>query len=127
MVQGKRRLGTAIAAALLGIAGIVGCSGNQQQPAGSTKVTMSEYKFAPSTVNVKPGKVTLYLVNGGTMNHDLVLSDKSGSVVAKSALVSPGQTTTLTIENLATGDYQFRCDVPGHDEAGMHGHLVAAA
>src|SRR5919204_2129543 len=93
MVQGKRRLGTAIAAALLCIAGIVGCSGNQQQPAGSTKVTMSEYKFAPSTVNVKPGKVTLYLVNGGTMNHDLVLSDKNGSGGAKAAPVSPGQTT----------------------------------
>ena len=126
MVQDKRRLGTAVAAALLCLAAMAACSGNQQQPAGSIKVTMSEYKFTPSTVNAKPGKVTLYLVNGGTMNHDLVLSDKNGAVVAKSALVSPGQTTTLTIDNLAAGDYQFRCDVPGHDEAGMHGHLVAA-
>ena len=36
--------------------------------------------------------------------------------------VAPGQTQTVTI-NAPAGDYYFFCNVPGHEEAGMHGMM----
>ena len=53
---------------ILGLAACGGGSGggggsSSGQPAGSTKITMSDYKFAPDNPTVKSGKVTLLLVN----------------------------------------------------------------
>ena len=103
-----------------------GCGGGApSQPAGSIKVTMTEFKFDPSSIDAKAGKVTLYLVNSGTTAHDLVVKDSSGGVVAKSKMVQSGDTTTLDIPNLPAGSYTILCDVPGHAESGMKGTLDA--
>ena len=97
------------------------------QPAGSIKVTMTEFKFDPSTIDAKAGKVTLYLVNSGSTAHDLVVKDSSGSVVAKSDLVKAGDSATFAVPNLAAGSYTIVCDVPGHTDAGMKGTLSVSA
>ena len=103
-----------------------GCGGGgPSQPAGSIKVTMNEFKFDPSSIDAKAGKVTLYLVNSGSTAHDLVVKDSSGGVVAKSSMVQNGDSTTFDIPNLPAGSYTIVCDVPGHADSGMKGTLDA--
>ncbi len=99
------------------------CGGGSSQPAGSIKVTLTEFKFDPKSVSAKSGKVEFFLVNSGTTSHDLVITDGSGKQVAKSELIQPGNTAVLTVDNLAAGSYTIFCDVAGHRESGMEGTL----
>jgi uncharacterized cupredoxin-like copper-binding protein len=95
-------------------------------PAGSTKVTLSEFKFDPSSIDVKAGKVTFFLVNSGGAGHDMVISDSGGKVLAKSALVQPQNSAELTVNDLPAGTYTIYCDLPGHRASGMQGTLTAS-
>jgi len=79
------------AAALLLVAGVgAACGGGSAQPSGSIKVTMTEFKFDHSDIEAKAGKVTFFLVNSGSAQHDMVIEDTGGKVVAKSDLISAG-------------------------------------
>jgi len=110
---------------LLAVVMLAACGGSSGgQPAGSTKVTLTEYKFDPSTVSVTHGKVVFFLVNGGTISHDLVVTDSSGNRMGASELISAGDSAVLTIDNLPAGTYTFFCDQPGHEQAGMKGTLT---
>lgn len=114
----------ATVAGLMALAVLAACGGGAAQPGGSTKITMTEFKFDPSTVNVSAGKVVLYLVNAGTVSHDMIISDSSGTRVAGSDLVSAGDQFVFTIDNLPAGSYTFQCNQPGHATAGMTGTLT---
>jgi plastocyanin len=115
----------AAAVALLAIlwsAGACGGSGSSQ-PAGSIKVTMSEFKFDPASISTKSGKVTFFLVNSGSVAHDMVVLGPDGKRLGASDLVQGGNTTVFTIDSLPAGSYQFICDQPGHEQQGMKGTL----
>ena len=85
---------------------------------------MTEYAFKPSNVELKSGTATFYLVNSGGQQHDMLIADASGKVVARSELAYPGNTTNLVVSNLPPGTYGIYCDVPGHKESGMIGKLT---
>lgn len=85
---------------------------------------MTEFKFDPSTVSAPHGKVVLFLVNGGSVSHDLIIRDSSGNRVAGSELVSAGDSFEFTIDNIAAGTYTIFCDQPGHEASGMKGTLT---
>jgi uncharacterized cupredoxin-like copper-binding protein len=123
---GTRRVLKAVVTGLLVLA-LAACGGGgaAAQPAGSTKVTMSEFKFTPSAIDVK-SDATLFLVNDGSVAHDLVVADTSGAVKARSSLVQPGNSATFAIGSLPAGGYQVLCDVPGHKDAGMTGKLTVS-
>jgi uncharacterized cupredoxin-like copper-binding protein len=110
---------------VLALAACGGGGGGAAQPTGSTKVTMSEFKFTPNTIDVKAG-ATLFLVNDGSTAHDLVVTDAAGAVKARSSLVQPGNSATLSIGDLPAGTYPVMCDVPGHKDAGMTGKLTVS-
>jgi plastocyanin len=112
-----------LAVALLAACG--GGGGGNAQPAGSIKVTMTEFAFNPSTLSVPSGKVVFYLVNAGTVAHDMVIKDSSGAIAGRSELVSAGDSFVFTVANLAAGKYRFICDQPGHETDGMFGSLTA--
>jgi uncharacterized cupredoxin-like copper-binding protein len=124
----NRRALKAVVTGLLVLA-LAACGGGggaaAGQPAGSTKVTMSEFRFMPSAIDVKSG-TTLFLVNEGSAAHDMVVTDTSGAIKARSSLVQSGNTTTFAIGNLPAGSYQVVCDVPGHKDAGMTGRLTVS-
>ena len=119
----------ALAAVLATVALLAGCgggSGGGGQPAGSTKVTMTEYSFTPSDITVANGKVVFYLVNAGSLSHDVIIKDKSsGAKVAGSELISAGDSFVFTVDSLPAGSYNFICDQPGHEASGMKGTLTA--
>jgi plastocyanin len=121
----RGRTGISILFVLMVLLAACGGGGSSGQPAGSTKVTLTEYKFGPSTISVNHGNVVLYLVNGGTISNDLIITDTSGHRMAGSELISAGDTFVLTIDNLPAGTYTFFCDQPGHEQAGMKGTLIA--
>lgn len=120
------------AAAVVLIAGLVlgvaACGGNGGggggQPAGSIKVTMTEFKFDPGTIDAKAGTITFFLVNGGSISHDMIITDSAGMRVGASELISAGDSTVLTVNNVATGAYKYFCDQPGHEQSGMKGTLT---
>jgi len=111
---------------LLALIAVAACGGGGGggQPAGSIKVTMTEFKFDPSAITAPSGKVTFYLVNSGSVAHDLVVIGPDGKKVAGSELVQAGNTTVLTVDTLAAGSYRIICDQPGHEDSGMKGTLT---
>jgi uncharacterized cupredoxin-like copper-binding protein len=111
-----------IVATLLGVAACGGTA-SAGPPPGAVTVTMTEYAFTPRNLEVKSGNATFYLVNSGGQQHDMVIADAKGKVMARSELVSAGDTTNFVISNLAPGSYGIYCDVPGHKESGMVGTL----
>jgi plastocyanin len=116
-----------LAVSLAAIAMLAGCGGSNApaQPSGSIKVTMTEFKFDPSTISAPAGKVVFYLVNAGNnTSHDLVIRDSTGSRVTGSELISAGDSFVFTVDNLAAGTYTYFCDQPGHEASGMHGTLT---
>ena len=107
-----RGLAIGLAAAAL----LAGCGGSSpSQPAGSTKVTMTEFKFDPSSISVAHGKVVFFLVNSGTTQHDLAIRDSSNNRVAVSELVSAGDSSIFTVDNIAAGTYTVFCTQQGHE------------
>jgi plastocyanin len=100
-----------VAVAVAALLTACGGSSGSAQPSGSTKVTMTEFHFDPSTINASHGKVVFFLVNSGT-------------VVGRSDLVSAGDTFVFTVDSLAAGTYYYYCDQTGHEAAGMHGTLT---
>jgi plastocyanin len=120
----RRFAGALVAVALLSVAACGG-PGGTAQPSGSFKVSLSEYKFVPSTLTVPSGKVVFYLVNSGSASHDMVIRDGSGNRVQASDLISAGDSIVFTVSNLAAGSYTFYCDQTGHEALGMKGTLTA--
>lgn len=112
------------AVAVLAFSAAAACGGGGGQPAGSIKVNLTEFKFDPSAISAPAGKVTFYLVNSGSVAHDLVVIGPDGKKVAGSELVQAGNTSVLTVDNLTAGSYRIICDQPGHEESGMKGTLT---
>jgi uncharacterized cupredoxin-like copper-binding protein len=116
----------AVVVALVTLALLAGCGGSTTaQPSGSTKVSMTEFKFTPGDIQVPAGKVVFFLVNDGNgTSHDMVIRDSTGKTVARSELVSSGDSIVFTVDNIAAGSYTIFCDQPGHEASGMHGTLT---
>ena len=119
-----RALAVALGASVALVA-MAACGGGVSQPAGSIKVSMSDFKFDPAAISTPSGKVVFYLVNSGTVSHDLVIRDGSGNRVATSELVSAGDSIVFTVSNLAAGGYTIFCDQDAHESLGMKGTLTA--
>jgi len=115
----------ALAAAVIAVAVLAGCGGSSTpQPGGSIKVTMTEFKFDPGDINVPSGKVVFFLVNAGNAAHNLIIRDSTGKRIAGSTLVSAGDSTVFTVDNIGAGSYVIFCDQPGHEGSGMKGTLT---
>jgi plastocyanin len=116
----------ALTASLLAMVVLAGCGGSSTpQPAGSIKVTMTEFSFDPATISAPAGKVVFYLVNAGNgTSHNLIIRDSTGKRVAGSELVSAGDSFIFTVDSIAAGTYTYFCDQPGHEQSGMKGTLT---
>jgi uncharacterized cupredoxin-like copper-binding protein len=89
----------------------------------------SEFRYVVPKKTLPHGTVTFRMTNGGSIPHDFKIcaSPKGGlanSCAGKgTALISPGQSTTLTYTFKTKGTYEYLCTVPGHAAAGMKGDL----
>jgi plastocyanin len=110
--------------ALAAAAILSGCGGGPAQPAGSIKVTMTEFEFAPSSISAPSGKVVFFLVNSGTTAHNMIIRDSANRRLSSSALVTAGDSSVFTVDNIAAGTYTIFCDQQGHEASGMKGTLT---
>lgn len=91
-------------------------------PSGVVAVEAKEYTFTPSKLTVAAGKVTFYVRNAGTVEHEFEIF-KGEQVVDEIEGLVPGLAKNLTVD-LAAGDYTFVCKLSGHDQLGMKGTLT---
>ena len=122
-----KKIAIAVASvALLSVVAACGGSSGASQPTGSTKVSMTEFKFDPGTnspITVPHGKVVFWLVNTGNTSHDMQIKDSSGNAVSTSELVSSGDSKEFDVD-LQAGSYTILCTQPGHEASGMKGTLT---
>ena len=71
----------------------------------------------PHIMVAKAGTYEVKLINKGTIGHDVTFADGTQIVAAS------GETATGTVDVPATG-LSFKCSVPGHSDAGMHGEVM---
>jgi uncharacterized cupredoxin-like copper-binding protein len=87
----------------------------------------TEYKLTPANPSVKSGTVTITAKNNGATTHAIeVEGGGAGGKDAKSATISPGQSTTLTVALKAGKTYTWYCPIDGHKGLGMKGTIKVA-
>lgn len=115
----------AVAVAAVATALLAACGGSSSsQPSGSIQVTMTEFKFDPSSITHAGGNIVFWLVNSGSTQHDMAIQDSTGKTIATSELVSAGDTQEFDVKGIAAGTYTFFCTQPGHEASGMKGTLT---
>jgi uncharacterized cupredoxin-like copper-binding protein len=101
----------------------VGCAPRAQQvaPVQEIEVGMTEFRFAPATIEVSRGRVKFKMKNTGVVEHNFVIPELG----LRSPNIGAGQGEELEWYIRAQpGRYRIVCDIPGHTEAGMVGTLV---
>ena len=79
-------------------------------------------KFQEESLRSRPGRIVAQLTNADTLPHTFLVDGISGFKLKVNAQgdIAKG---VLTLE---PGNYLYYCDIPGHEEAGMHGILVVS-
>ena len=110
-------LGAAVGA-LLALASVASGSPTHDSHGAATtiQVTAGEFWFKLSAKTVaKPGPVTFAFKNVGKIPHDFKILGKATPVI------SPGQSSSLTVRFTKAGSFPYVCTVPGHAAGGMKG------
>ena len=87
-------------------------------PSHSLRVGLVEWRIVTSSATVAAGVDHLTVTNAGTTAHNLYVG--GGGVHAHTADLPPGHTATLTITTRPGTTLTLTCQIPGHEEAGMH-------
>lgn len=119
-------LAVAGAVAAVAAGGAVAAPSQPAAHVGGTSLHVTALKnglaFSTKALSAKAGSVTITLKNLSPLKHDLVL-ESGEKILAKTPLLAAGKTGSLTV-TLKKGSYNFVCDVPGHEDAGMKGTLT---
>ena len=82
-------------------------------------MSLGRFVIEPAVVEAPAGDLELRVTNvDPDMVHDLVVLGKGTRRLA------PGQSQTLTVPDVDSGEYRMWCDVQGHANAGQVGTLV---
>lgn len=81
---------------------------------------MLDMSFDPTRIKIPANTdVRLVFENRSAIEHNFAIKDQEISID-----VAPGATGEIVV-NVPAGRYKFICDIPGHNQAGMNGILVA--
>lgn len=129
----RRGWAVVIGAVLAAMAVVVGCGGQNGEPAAEVsgppssevRIGLTEWSIHTGGATAAPGDVELVVTNAGGTVHDLVVEGERGSW--RTPMIDPGGRTTLEIKTAPGETLALDCSVPGHHENGMHGTLKVAA
>ena len=85
------------------------------------RVSVSEYRVAPQSIDAPSGLLTLAVHNNGRLSHNLVIA-RGGAVQAATPPLSPGEGAVLTTV-LAPGVYQLASTEDSDQALGVYGTL----
>jgi hypothetical protein len=117
-MRNERKRATAAAVAFtvaLGGAAIGGVVAHAQATVPAVTVTLKEFKVT-AAAKLRPGKVTLVVVNRGKIPHSLKIAGPG--VNGKTAMLASGKSARLTV-TLKDGAYRLWCPVGNHASLGM--------
>lgn len=104
--------------------GLVACGGGASPTTSAQTVSLNaldSFKFDPNTITVKVGQpIHVSIANKGTLEHSFVIDALS----VKQEHIQGGASADVTFTPATAGTYQFYCDTPGHQAAGMVGTLT---
>ena len=86
---------------------------------GSTSVVLTEFAIAPGDLSIAAGAV-VQVQNDGSGVHNLSVDGSA------TPMLDAGGGAELDLSGLAPGTYTMRCEVPGHEAAGMKGTLTVS-
>lgn len=84
-------------------------------------VSLQEYSIQTGNSHWSAGQVEIQVDNKGEFSHTLVVTAEDGTVVAASAVLPPGQDSTLDLD-LPPGKYQLTCRIVVQTDAGLIDH-----
>jgi uncharacterized cupredoxin-like copper-binding protein len=115
-------------------------SGAKATSSSRVSVRMTDFAFAPKSLDLKTGKVTISAPNRGKAEHEFVVVRTSKAAdalpVAKGRVEEDALDSVGEIEGVEPGDskshdfkltagrYVYLCNEPGHYQQGMRGTLV---
>ena len=108
-----RALATLLVAAFL----LAGCGGAEPDH----DLTLGEFSILTRTPTIAAGTTSLSIENYGEFAHTVVISDESGTVLASTDLIQPGDEVSLPID-LAPGRYEFTCRIVLETDSGIIDH-----
>jgi uncharacterized cupredoxin-like copper-binding protein len=85
------------------------------------EVELGDLFIKPEKLKAEAGPATFEVTNTGQTEHNFAIEGVAGT-----EMVPPGESTTLTVPDLAAGTYTFICEVTGHADGGMTGTLQVA-
>ena len=88
-------------------------------------VTESDFRIALSLKTFSAGTYIFHIVNSGATSHALEIEGPGLVSDARSALVSPGVSGSLTV-TLSKGTYDVYCPVGNHKDMGMETSITVA-
>ena len=95
------------------------------------RLRLDEYRIMPQDVKVESGRLRIVATNVGRLTHNVKIvrqdsADLEAPVeeVAGTRSTQPGESTSVTIEDLEPGEYRLACTIANHDDLGQYGTLV---
>ncbi|MGZ5291388.1 MAG: multicopper oxidase domain-containing protein [Actinomycetota bacterium] len=86
-------------------------------------VSLTEFAIVPDVIHAPAGQALSFEVtNDGAAMHTFGVDTSSGVDVTRE--LQPGDSQTLQVEALGTGEYRMFCSVTGHEDLGMAGTLM---
>ncbi len=95
--------------------------GGGPPPAAATvAVVEKEWTMTPQPGTAKAGTVKFVVKNEGTIEHNFVIKELNQELASG---IQPGKSKEAAV-TLKPGTYTLICNIPGHEDAGMHTTLT---
>ena len=93
-------------------------------PKGAVKIIVTESGFAPASFEANKGaETTLAVSSGDQWTH--IFKFKSDKLAKVAIGIGPKETRAITfLAPKEKGEYEFYCDVPGHEQRGEKGKMI---
>lgn len=96
-------------------------TGSTNTTTATVHVIADEMSFTIDTMPTHAGTITFVVTNQGHIQHQFVIDGNGHNDATR--MLDPGASQTLTVQ-LAPGQYNFVCSVPGHALMGMKGSFT---
>jgi hypothetical protein len=93
-------------------------------PTTSVGVGLDEFGVAAYRRTVVPGVVKLNVTNLGEDQHDLALRTPGGRILARTAVLLPGERTTVRVRLRGEATHTLVCTLADHEKRGMRARIT---